>query len=98
MESLQIENLITLADAGFVAAVIGLIEVLKTIFPKIESSKTLKRVITVVITLVGAFLITIGNDLTVLENLTKSLTLLVETVGSYALIVKPISEQLKKKQ
>jgi hypothetical protein len=39
-----------------------------------------------------------GNDLSILENLTKSLTLLIETVGAYALIVKPISEQLRKKE
>jgi hypothetical protein len=98
MESLQIENLITLADAGFVAAVIAIIETLKGIFPKIGTSKMLKRIVTVAVTLIGAFLVAIGNDLSILENLTKSLTLLVETVGSYALIVKPISEQLKKKE
>jgi hypothetical protein len=98
MESLQIENLITLVDAGFVAAVIAIIETLKGIFPKIATSKPLKRVITVVITLIGTLLVAMGNDLSILENLTKSLTLLIETVGAYALIVKPISEQLKKKE
>jgi hypothetical protein len=42
MESLQIENLITLVDAGFVAAVIAIIETLKGIFPKIATSKPFK--------------------------------------------------------
>jgi type IV secretory pathway VirB2 component (pilin) len=87
---METQNLISLLDAGFVASIIAVMEILKATIPALNASSTLKRVTTVVLGVVGAFLMYKGQDMSLLETFANSLKLIIETVGTYSLLVKPV--------
>jgi hypothetical protein len=89
-------NLIGLLDGAFVAAVISLVQVIKSMFPSIAESAKMKRIVTIAVGVLGAVLIAFGYDMGVIETAGMAVKLILETVGTYALIVKPILDRFKK--
>ena len=87
------ENLlqfISVFDLAFVAAIIGTVEMLKFTFPKINDSSSLKRGVTVAVSLVAGLTIYLGMDISVMESFFKSIVLLIEAAGVYVLAIKPM--------
>lgn len=95
---MDISNLISLVDAAFIATIIAVVEMIKGMWPKVAESSTWKRIITAAVATVAVVLTLLGKDISIMEGAVAAIGTIITTVGSYALLIKPLLDWFKKRE